>query len=572
MQHRSLTVRRAVLITLISISLLAGPTVPVLAGPLRQDNDPVTLRLAVPPIDSIDPVQLSRFTPHTHDLVENLFVGLTRYDPLTHTIEPMIAKSWSVSEDGLTWTFELRDDIWWVRTNPDSGDITPVREVVAGDFTYAIKRACDPLRPSPVTANLMLVRGCQTVANAFPEVISDLFIAQEIGVRTVGPYTLEIDLMFPAAYFLTLTSTPEFRPLARETVSMGEDWTSPDAIMTNGPFALTVRSSTGLTLQRNPHWPEPFAGNIDQIDVQFTDDVATASTMIAAERVDLARLKTEEIADARSRTPDLLRTAPGNSITFLGTSYDRALVDQPAVRRALGLAINRSALTGQLLADQAVAADQFTPPGMAAGPEFNGLAINHTQAQAALSSAGYDECSNIPETLITLVPNDSPVWVELGQAIIQQWSDQLGCSPQLFEVRELSRILMIEISHATYDTEAVTRSHLWLATWIADYPDANAWLNDALHCRYGYIRTGRECGTADDLLDQAAVEMDPVQRAALYAQVEEIFFGPNGSFPVIPLYISITAWLQQPWLTGVNEAGAARFDLWTINPDLQPGA
>jgi len=167
--------------------------------------------------------------------------------------------------------------------------------------------------------------------------------------------------------------------------------------------------------------------------------------------------------------------------------------------------------------------------------------------------------------MILLVPDDDPIWAELGQAIIQQWSTNLGCNPSLFEVQTLSRTLLIDLAHATYDTEKITRSHLWLTVWSADYPDAAAWTTDMLHCHYGYVRTERDCDQADAWMDQAAAQMDPARRAEFYTQIEQSFFGSTGSFPVIPLYRSTSAWLQQAWLSGVNDVGAARFDLWTLS-------
>lgn len=572
MQRSCLPLRYAVLMIMLGASLLTGAATPTLAAPLRQGSELTTLRIATPPITTIDPTQISRFDPHSRDLVENLFVGLTRYNPQTHEIEPMIAKSWSVSEDGLTWRFELRDDVQWVHMDPDSGEVSAVRPVVAGDFVYSVQRGCDPLRPSPVTTNLMLVQGCHTVANAFPEVITDLFIAREIKARAVGPYTLEFDLVFPAAYFLTLTSTPEFRPLARETVATAEDWTEPGAILTNGPFVLALRDSTGLALVRNSFWPDSYTGNIEQIDISFTGEFTTATTLAAAGQIDLARLDATEIENARSRLSDLLHTAPGTTLTFIGFSYERALVDVPEVRRALSLALDREALVQQLLPDQALAVSQFTPAGMVAEPTFDGLAYDPVRAQAAFETAGFSGCNNIPEKMILLVADDDPFWAELGQAVIQQWADHLGCNPALFEVRPLPRTTMIEISHATYDSETVTRSHMWVISWIADYPDTNAWLNDVLHCRYGYIRNGRVCEQTDGLLDAAGTEMDTAQRAELYSQVETQLFGPNGTFPVLPLFRSTSAWVQQPWLTDVNEAGPARFDLWTLDTQAQAGS
>ncbi len=553
--------RPRILFSTLASLLLMSLIPPVNAYPGTQTDNSLVVHLAMPEPANLDPVQISRFDSVTRDLDENLFVGLTRYNPQTQDIEPMLAKSWSVSDDGLTWTFTLRDDIQWVQTNED-GSIEALRPVAAGDFVYAIQRACDPLRPSPLTANMMVVRGCKTVANAFPEVINDLFIAEEIGVRATGPSTLEIDLLFPSAYFLTLVSTPEFRPLARESVSDTEAWIEPTAIMTNGPFALSTRAASGMTLVRNPYWPDSFAGNVEQIDITFTTDPTSAITNGS---VDMARLLPAQAAALRSTSPDLVYSAEGTTLTLLGFSYERNLVNTPEVRRALANALDRNALISQFFPEQDMPQMRFTPPGVVAAPAFVAPAADPAQAQAQFSAAGYPACEGVPENTILLVPDDDPLWTDLGTVITQQWAATLGCNPALFEVQALSRVLLIELSHAAYDPEAVTRSHIWLITWSSDYPDANGWIADALHCHYGYIKTGRECDATDALLDQAAVEMDTAKRADLYSQAEEAFFGPNGTFPVIPLFISTSDWAQQPWLKDVNLYGPARYDLWTID-------
>lgn len=547
--------------------LLVTLPLPVLAAPAAQADEPVTLRLAMPTPASLDPVAVSRFDLHTRDLLENLYVGLTRFDPQTHTIEPMLAERWSVSADGFTWTFELRDDIQWVRYDAGQGDFTAVRPVVAGDVAYSIQRACDPLRPSPVTANLMIVRGCQTVAEAFPEIVDDLFIAREIGVRATGPHTLEIDLLFPAAYFPALASTLAFRPVARESVAA---LTTPGpSVLTNGPYALQAWNTAGLTLQRNPHWPDPLPGNVARVAIQFVGEGDPVTPLVTGQRVDMARLSGDEIETARTTARELLRIAPGDAVTVLGFSFDRAMVQETDVRRALALTLDGEALVQEYFAGSGLPATHFTPENVAAAPAFESQSFEPGTAQMLFNDAGYPGCQNVPEKLLLLVPDEDPRWADAGQAITRGWSNWLGCNPALLEVKPISRVLLIELSHAVYDPDKVTRSHMWVATWHADYPDANAWLGDALHCEYGYFRTRRACDAADAWLDQAAVEADPTQRAQLYTQVEEHFFGVEGTFPVIPLFTSTHAWLQQPWLTDVNAAGAARYDLWMLDTDAR---
>jgi len=534
------------------------------AGPLAQPEDGVTLRLAMPAPDTIDPILVSRFDQPARDLVENLFVGLTRFDPVTQTIQPAVAESWTVSDDQLTWTFTLRDDLHWVRYDAARDAVVAVRPVVAGDFVYSIQRACDPLRPSPHTANLMIIRGCQTVSRAFPEVVNDLFIAREIGVRATSPTTLEIDLLFPASYFLTLTSTRDYRPIPREAVTGPDDWTAGAPLIGNGPFVLRDRSASGMALVRNPEWPLPVAGNVAAVDIAFAAQPAP--------EFDWAALDGPQLSAAQARSPEQVHTAPEGPVVMLGFSHDRAVVNTDAGRRALSFALDRGALVQQIFEGRAEPLAQFTPPGNVAQPAFDGLMFDPSRAQQALVEAGLEGCNAIPETLLALVPDDDPAWTALGEAIVQQWADAPGCNPQLFEVRPLPRTLMIELAHNTYDFEKVTRSHIWLATWSADYPDGVAWIGDALHCRYGYIQPGRECGPADALLDRASVADDESERGRLLAEAEEAFFGAQGSFPVAPLFVMTRAWLEQPWLTGVNPTGPARYDLWTVNAEARPAS
>ncbi len=554
--------------------LTLSATLPVgvsFSAPGQQDTTPVTLRVAMPAPENLDPTQLSRFDQHTRDVVENLFVGLTRFDPITRTVEPAIAQDWSISDNGLTWTFNLREDVYWVRYDNATGQTETVRQVVAGDMVYAIQRACDPLRPSPVTANLMIIKGCQTVADAFPQIINDIFIAREIGVRATSPHTLEIELLFPASYFPTLLSTPELRPLPRESLHDTQDMRRGQMLLTSGPFALQTWTPAGMTLIRNPHWPESHAGNVEQVEITFTNDTFSTLNLVRNQSVDVGRLEANQIAAAQSSDPDLVVLARGGSLLGLGYSYERAVIDNADARRALSAALDRAALA-RIFDGAMLPAEQFTLPDTVAAPQPDYALDDATGARAAFALAGFPDCNNMPEPLILLVPNDDPAWTELGSAITGQWVSTLGCNPALFEVKPIPRTLLIELSHANYDPEQVTRSHMWLFTWNADYPDAHAWTHDAVHCRYGYIRNGRTCSPVDEQLDEAGITFDTATRAAAYAQAETLLFGPGGSYPVTPLLATAAAWFVQPWAEGPTGSSPARYDLWTINTGDQPPA
>jgi hypothetical protein len=106
-----------------------------------------------------------------------------------------------------------------------------------------------------------------------------------------------------------------------------------------------------------------------------------------------------------------------------------------------------------------------------------------------------------------------------------------------------------------------------LYTYVPDHPDISAWAGDGLHCQYGRLRPGIGCGEADRLVDEAGREADPARRLALYDQAEALWFGPEGVFPVAPLYVGVEVVGLSPRLAGGSgyfATGAARFDLWRL--------
>jgi ABC-type transport system substrate-binding protein len=153
------------------------PVTPVVV--IDEDEDIVELDISLEgDINTLDP-QIG-FQNNDIDIIENIFVGLTRYNQVLSTFEPELAESWEVSEDGRTWTFNLRDDIYWVRRDAGQStllgttpsEIDPVRPVVADDVVYAIQRACDPRTPTADILILFIIEGCESL-NRTAEVTSE---------------------------------------------------------------------------------------------------------------------------------------------------------------------------------------------------------------------------------------------------------------------------------------------------------------------------------------------------------------------------------------------------------------
>lgn len=536
--------------TLLALAALASLLAPAGAG--AQEG--ATLRIAAQPIPGAtagiplpDPQALPAGSSAARDLVENLFVGLFRYDAATRQAAPVLARDWSVSADGLTWTFSLREDIPWVSFSAQEGTIQALRPVVADDVVAALRRACHPLKPKPASTAIFIIRGCYAAMQANPLFTTDEQVTALIGAEAPDPTTLVLHLTFPAAYLPGLLAAPEFRPIPREFAAFTAAWPMQAS---SGPYVLTGwAAGERLTLERNPFWPDPLPGNIDRVEIAYADD---PGEVFAAGGADFARLGMEVAPGASA-----LR---GDRVAVLGFSTERAFVSAAGVRQALSWSIDRAALVADDPGHLAVTT--FTHPGSIAGPE-EAAAVGYAPeaARAALAAAGYPNCNRVPEVLKLGVP---PGQEPLAEQIIGMWSSVLGCQPGLFEVVRVRAATLRNIGRDLIDEEASDRIHLWLTDYTPEHLDAHGGAADAFHCTFGYFYSGLPCSAVDALIDWAATSVtDPGERADVYTRIEARLFGPAGTIPAVPLFASAEYVGVTAGLTGADSYGPAWWGAWT---------
>lgn len=532
---------------------------------IRAQENQNTVVIAMQPPADLEAATISRFDENKRDILENLFVGLTRFNANSGQIEPYLAKDWTVSPDGLTWTFNLRDDIQWVEVQ--NGEPTAVRPVVAGDIVFAIQRACDPNRPSPVTSNMAIIVGCREVATALDSwEITQEALDQRIGVKALDDQTVEFKLLFPAAYFLTLTALPEFRPLPPERVIGSNLWPVGTDMLTSSAWVVTSWDALQMTLEANPFWPLEREGNLDSVTIRFDVGADVLPSRFASGDVTIARTDALTAASIGATDSSLVKIGEGETLTLLGFSMEYPDLNNPLLRRALALAIDHDYIAQNVVVGDAkfLAATRFTPRSVIAAPSAPGAGFDPVTAQSLLAESGHANCS-FSERLRIAVENDA-IATLVAQLTIQQWQINLGCSDGTFELVVLTRQEVVNNVHANIDFgEEQTRHPLWFITWSADYPDANAWAADALHCQFGYLRVGRACDNTDVLFDQAGLNSDIRSRLDAYTRAETELFGPSGSFPVIPIVINSQIRVQQKWLSGVANYGPFQFDRWVVN-------
>ncbi len=511
-----------------------GATGPREVRPLSRSEDPVTLdwSLETEPA-SLDPALVSDRA--SLDCTANLFVGLTRYDPVTSAVLPYLATSWEVSEDGMTYTFYLRGDIQWIQYDQATGSIALQRPVNAHDVVYAVKRALDPATGSRYAYVLYDIRNAALVNSGAPEVTLD-----DVGVTALDDTTVQFSLSSPAAYFPAITAMWVTKPVPPELVKAHkDDWTEPANIWTNGPYMMTGRvAEQSLRFERNPAWINADQVQIEVVDARIIVDPATEYVLFKANELDVARVPLADLQQARQDPilgPQITRqTLP--CTYYYGFTTTKPPFDDVRVRTAFSAAIDRVGLIQTVLEyGGEMAATSFAPPGTLGAPPPGTAGLGYDPELARTSLQEFldekrleDGAAFSNQYAIVLGYNTGELHRQVAAAIQAMWADVLGVQVRL-EEQDWNDFL-----ETTGSTAPVGETfHIFRMGWCADYPDENNWVRQVFHYQEGGNRSRRQCadpncavlvGPAafDRLVIQAAAERNPETRAEMYTLAENI--------------------------------------------------
>lgn len=527
------------------------PTVTPLPSPVVEDNPPVILDISflrnAPP--NIDP-QITD-DPDGIDLIENLFVGLTRYNHTTNEVEPALAQEWEVGENGRSWTFFLRDDIQWVKPSEKTVDgfviAEAVRPVVAGDIVFAIQRACARETDTPDAFILFLIEGCEAVQQLASATPADL---ENIGVQALNDTTLQIDLTKPAAHFLTISSMWFMRPLPRELFeneAYGDDWQADvqdgAALLTSGPFMSLDGSLT--TLQRNTLWPIPFQGNVELVKINYLNEEELALRLWEAKSLDMIDATGLDLSTLSAATLQQAAVITQQTLFYLDFDFNSGVFREPIVRQAFAAAIDREALGEAVYGRRAVPMRHLIPPGVVGslGIDEVGVGYSPDYARLKMAESGFRACRLMPE--VRFMVSSSDLSLLQAELIIQMWVDELGCLEDQIQIEQVPFGTLLA---NTRPEAGAARPDIWELAWASYYPDANNWMGDLIHCQGSENREKRQCSEVDDLIRQAAQTVDLAERQALYRQIENLLFGDEGIVPLVPLYLRGDLILAHSWI------------------------
>ena len=532
-----------------------------------ESRDPIELDVGyVGSFPSIDPQ--TAVSQNGLNLVENLFTGLTNFNIKENRIEPELAKSWQASEDGKTWTFNLRDDIFWLHI-PETGPQKPeiVRPVVAGDVVTAVHRVCQSTTNAPDAFIIFLIVGCEQVYNLDEVNLADL---AAIGVKALDDTTLQFNLTKPAGYFLTLTALPLFSPVPGELIEeFAAEWTLPEHLMTSGPFLLTSGnlSETRTVLKKNPGWPLPKGGNADIVNIYFFEDGSSITELWASKNLDIGPLPTDMVAQFLLNSPTKARLVTGQTVFYLSYNFDSGVFQEPRIRRAFSAAIDREALAEALYGGRAQKMHHLAPPGVIGAPPLDqvGMDYDPSLARLLLVESGYASCQLMPP--IRFMVSSLDLSLLQAELIRDMWIKELDCTEEQIIIDQVQFGTLLANTRAD---AGENRPDIWELGWSSFYPDQHNWVTELLHCSESENRARRTCNNIDDLMRQAGQSTNADERIALYRRIENLLFSDEGETPMSPLYVRGRYLMEHGWVDyEPAHFGGEQYDTYVLDAVLK---
>ncbi|WP_018968903.1 peptide ABC transporter substrate-binding protein [Rubritalea marina] len=460
------------------------------------------------------------------NIINALFEGLCVRHPENEGVHlPGMAERWEANADFTQWTFHLRNDAKW-------SDGTPL---TAADFLFAFERILTPEFGAKYAEMLYYLKGAQQ----FHQGESDDF--SSVSVRAPDPHTLELELVAPTPFLPDLTMHYTWFPVPKHCVlSHGEmqtkhnPWTRPQHIVSNGPFQLTSwKFNQYIAAEANPNYWDAARLKLKGIKFLPIKNAYTEARMFFDGQLHgTYTLAPEMIRYAKDTEPESLRQEPYFASYFLRCNVTSPAVQNPKIRRALALAIDRQAIIDKILQGGQSAAYSVTPPiGEYQPPKA--IEYKLSEAKALLKEAGFGPDNPLR---LKLLATDRDSTKRICEAVQAMWKQELGvdCTIVQFEWKTY----LDKLTKLQYD--------VCFGGWSADYPDPTTFL-DMWKKGGGNNRTGWFNNDYDQQLKTAAQCSDPAERFRLLERAEATMMD---ELPSLPLFWATTNYLLSPQVQG----------------------
>jgi ABC-type transport system substrate-binding protein/class 3 adenylate cyclase len=451
------------------------------------------------------------------------------------TIVPSLAERWTVSDDGLTYRFVLREGLRW-------SDGTPL---TAEDVQFAVRRNLDPERPAASVGLYLVLEGARDYA------LRRTAGADRIGVRALDVRTVEFRLTAPAPYFLSLINRPDAGPLPRHAIERhGDAWTQPQHHIASGAYRQVALEDHRVELARRVEGAGHRRGNIARVVLSRMSDAEMLAAYEAGELELALPAVTGGIDHMVPSTPDELVLGPPAFLQFLSFDFSDPALRIAAVRKALAHAVDRQHLEELAPSHLAVASGGVVPPVLQGHTPDIALRHDPELARHLYQDAGR------PTDHLRIVFRDAGLLRRMFVAIAEMWSSVLS-----IDVEPVAVDLETYLADRPFDVGPVV-----LRGWFPGYPDPEYFLRLLLHSDATDVTddaTRRYRSPAfDDLIERARQERDGRQRLELFHAADRLAITEDVA--MIPLWYGRSPFLIKPRLHGWWEFGKA----WSSFADL----
>jgi peptide/nickel transport system substrate-binding protein/oligopeptide transport system substrate-binding protein len=520
----------------LGIALLLGSA----CGPKKAEPEPRSsaptrggsLRVLIDAPRTLDPVGILQV--HEATILRQIYEGLVTFDPALR-IRPSLASSWTISPDGRTYTFRLRKGVQF----HDGTALT------SGDVAFTLQRC---IAPEPgigclAQTHLMHIAGAREYR--------DHRASRVTGIRTPDAATVEIELEEPLPVFLMVLSMDQTLILP----SRGFEQSGRAGLIEHpngtGPFRFVERGAgdTIVLARQARYWGGAALLDTLQFVPLLEGDSSNHHTSLLAGRADLADISSDRIGEVRKAGLRVYR-APELSLAFLGLRLDRPPLDNPAVRRAMLLAIDREKL--QKADPQGrVAATSLLPPGLPGRDPTDHLPPRSLlEAKRVLEEAGCPGGTGLPPIRIGFSAHPR------AQRIVD------GIQADLREIG--IEVQGVPLGWSVLDS-LITSGGLqgFLLSWIADLPDADQFLHSLFHSQGEGNMFGYASAEVDQLLEATRRGVPGPEHIAAVNRLQEQVIADA---PIIPLFHGASTYAWQPGVRGleIGPCGMAILELHRV--------
>lgn len=469
------------------------------------------------------------------DPLNNLMEGLTRLGK-DSTAQPGAAEKWDISDDGLTYTFHLREDANWSNGDP----------VVAEDFVHAWKYMLDPETASPAAFLAYFIKGGEAFNTGEGT-------ADDVAVKAVDEKTLEVELEAPTGFFLDLLTNPAFFPINHKVAEENPEWhAEAESFVANGPFMLeSWEHDSEMVFAKNDEYWDADAVKLDKIHFAMVNNTNTQYQMFKSGELDTASIP-PDISDQLIDGDDVFIGDYGG-LEFYRFNVTKEPFQNKKIRKAFALAVNRPDIAEFVVKNGVEPAFGFISPGFTnpSGDDFrdvNGdlVTLNKEEAKQLLEEGmkeeGYDE---LPP--IVLSYNTSDTNKAVAETMQDMFKENLGVEVTLENQEwnvfsEAQKNLELQFSRSSF---------------INDYNDPVNFLEGFITDSY-MNRTGWSNAEYDELIAKGKTETDEEKRWEYLYEAEKLL---AEEMIIMPIRYYNTVVLEAEGVTGILRHPVGYFDL-----------